>query len=131
MITIKRLLFGIVVLLLTSCASTVKFPISSVTPAAEITAKMTQDKHKNFVIEVTAYNMASADRLDPPKNNYIVWIVSENNGTMNIGQLTIKNGEKSYLKTSTPFKVKEIFITAEDESDISYPSGTEISRTTF
>ncbi|MEO6167998.1 MAG: hypothetical protein ABIO46_15015 [Chitinophagales bacterium] len=129
--TIKGLLFGTVVLFLTSCASTAKFPVSSVTPAAEITATMKEDKNKNFVIEVTARNMASADRLNPPKNNYIVWIVTENNDTNNIGQLINKNAKKSYLKTSTPFNVKEIFITAEEEGNISYPSGIEISRTKF
>jgi len=129
--TLKKILFGAIVLFLTSCASTAKFPVSTVTPAAEITAKMKEDKNKNFVIEVTANNMASADRLSPPNSNYIVWIVTENNGTKNIGQLINKNAKKSYLETSTPFSVKEIFITAEDKSDISYPSGVEISRTSF
>ncbi len=129
--TLKGLLLGAVVLILTSCASTAKFPVSSVTPAAEITAKMKQDKNKNYVIEVTGRNMASANRLNPPKNNYIVWIVTDKNGTKNIGQLINKNAKKSYLKTSTPFSVKEIFITAEDQGDISYPSGIEISRTKF
>ncbi|SDC83427.1 hypothetical protein [Williamwhitmania taraxaci] len=129
--TINKLVFGAVVLCLVSCASTAKFPVSSVTPAAVITAEMKQDKNKNYVIEVTAKNMASADRLNPPKNNYIVWIVTENNGTVNIGQLINKNAKKSYLKTTTPFKVSEIFITAEEQGDISYPSGIEISRTHF
>ena len=129
--TIKVLLFATVVLFLTSCASTARFPISSVTPAAQITSKMKKDKNKNYVIEVKAKNLASANRLDPPKNNYVVWIVTENNGTMNIGRLSNKNAKKSILKTSTPFAVREIFITAEDQGDITYPSGVEISRTHF
>lgn len=127
----KKKLFGAVVLLLVSCGTTAKFPVSSVTPAAEITAKMKQDKNKNYVIEVTARNLSSADRLNPPMNNYIVWIVTEENGTKNIGQLLNKNAKKSYLKTSSPFYVKEIFITAEEEGNISYPSSFEISRTSF
>jgi hypothetical protein len=129
--TARNLFFGAVVLFLTSCVSTAKFPVSSVTPAAEIIAKMKQDKNKNNVIEVTALNMASADRLTPPKSNYVVWIETENNGIKNIGRLTNKNAKKASLKTSTPFTVKEIFITAEEQDDISYPSGTEISRTRF
>ncbi|MFZ2432471.1 MAG: hypothetical protein WA143_12540 [Lutibacter sp.] len=56
-----------VFLFLTSCATTAKFPVSSVTPAAEITAKKTQDSNKNYVIEVVAKNLASADRVDPTK----------------------------------------------------------------
>jgi hypothetical protein len=129
--TLKKKFLGVVVLFFISCASTTKFPISDVIPAAKISAKMNQDKNKNSVIEVTARYMASADRLDPPKNNYIVWIETENNGIKNIGQLINKNPRKSYLQTSTPFTVKEIFITAEEQGDISYPSGIEISRTTF
>ncbi|RDI57630.1 hypothetical protein [Flavobacterium glaciei] len=129
--TIKKAFVGTIALFLTSCASTAKFPVSSVTPAAEIVAKMKKDKNDNAVIVVTAKNLASADRLNPPKNNYVVWIVTEDNGTKNIGQLMNKNANKSVLTTSTPFKVKEIYITAEEQGNISYPSGIEISRTSF
>jgi 3-methyladenine DNA glycosylase AlkC len=120
-----------VILFLTSCATTAKFPVSSVTPAAEITAKKSQDKNKNYVIEVVAKNLASADRVDPSKKNYSVWFVTDNNGTKNAGQLIIKNAKRASLKTSTPYDVKEIFITAEDQGDYSYPVGVEISRTSF
>ena len=34
---------------------------------AEITAKKTQDSNKNYVIEVVAKNLASADKVDPSK----------------------------------------------------------------
>ena len=128
---VKSLLFVAVILFLTSCASTAKFPVSTVTPAAVITAKMKHDKNKNYVIEITAKNLASPERLNPPKNNYVVWIVTENNGTINIGKLDSKNAKKSNLETTTPFKVEEIFITAEDQGDVSYPSGFEISRAKF
>lgn len=127
----KSVFFVALVALMTSCASTVKFPVSSVTPAAEISAKMKQDDNKNSVIEVTAKNMASAERLDPPMKNYVVWILTDDDRTVNIGQLQNKNAKKSYLKTSTPFHVREIFITAEEQGAITYPSGIEITRTKF
>lgn len=129
--TLKRVLFGAVVLFLTSCATPAKFPISSITPAAEITATMKKDKNENFAIVVTAKYLASPNRLTPPKNIYVVWVDTESNGTINIGQLTIQNGQKTQLKTSTPFNVKDIYITAEDYGSITYPAGFEISRTTF
>jgi CBS domain-containing protein len=128
---LQNIITGAIILFLTSCSSTAKFPISSVTPAAEIVAKMKQDKNNNAVIEIIARNLASANRLNPPKNNYVVWIVTEDNGTKNIGQLMNNNGNKSILKTSTSFKVKEIYITAEEQGNISYPMGIEISRTSF
>ena len=116
---------------MTSCASTAKFPVSSTVPAADITATKKQDKHKNYVIELTARNLAEANRLNPPKNNYSVWIIVDNGVTKNVGQLTNKNAKKAVLKTLTPFNVKEIFITAEEQGDLTYPAGVEISRTTF
>ena len=129
--SLKNLILGAIVLVLASCASTAKFPVSNIIPAAEITAKMKQDDNKNYVIEVTAKNMASANRLNPPKKTYVVWIVTDNKVVKNIGQLSIKNAKKSTLQTTTAFKVKEIFITAEEEGAISEPKGIEISRTKF
>ena len=128
---IKSLVIIGVIALLTSCASTAKFPVSTVTPAAQITAEMKQDKNNNYVIGVTANHLAEAGRLTPPRNNYSIWIVVDNGMVKNAGQLTMKNAKKASLKIITPFIVKEIFITAEDQGDLTYPAGTEISRTTF
>jgi biopolymer transport protein ExbD len=125
----RNVLLVATLLFLTSCASITKFPVSSTLPAAEITAKTKQDKNKNYTIEVTAKHLASPDRLNPPKSNYNVWIVTEENGTMNLGMLTNKNAKTAVLKTKTPFKVIEIFITAEDQGNNSSPNGIEISRT--
>ena len=126
-----KVLFVVVLAFLTSCASIAKFPVSNFVPAAEIIAKKTQDKNKNYVIEVIAKNLASADRIEPSKKNYNVWIVTENNGTKNAGMLANKNAKKASLKTATPFNVREIFITAEEQGDYSYPMGIEIARTSF
>ena len=128
---IKSLLIIGVIALLTSCTSTTKFPVSAVTPAAQITAEMKQDKNNNNLIEVTANNLAEASRLDPPRNNYSVWIVTDNGMVKNVGQLTNRNAKKASISITTPFNVREIFITAEDQGDLSYPAGVEISRTTF
>ena len=83
------------------------------------------------MVEVTAKNLAEASRLSPPRSNYNVWIVTENGVTKNIGQLTNRNARMASLKTVTPFDVREIFITAENQGDLSYPSGAEITRTTL
>ncbi len=45
--------------------------------------------------------------------------------------LVNKNAKTATLKTSTPFDVKEIFITVEVQGDYSYPLGIEIARTSF
>lgn len=129
--TIKHVVAGVFMVLLTSCVSSATFPTSVITPAAEIVAKTKTDKNKNTIIEVTAKNLASAERLSPPRASYVVWISTEDNGTKNLGQLNSKNGRKAVLKATTPFKVKEIYITAEDQGNISFPAGIEISRTSL
>lgn len=120
-----------VVILVASCSSMAKFPVSSTVPAAEISAKKKMDINKNYVIELKAVNLAEASRLDPPMKNYSVWIVVDNGTTKNIGQLINNNAKTAILKTTTPFNVDEIFITAELTGDLSYPQGVEISRTSF
>ncbi|MDY0098129.1 MAG: hypothetical protein RBR81_02910 [Bacteroidales bacterium] len=125
----RNLLFVLAMLLAVSCASTVKFPLSSVAPAADITAVKKTDKHNNFTINVTAKNLASVDRIAPSKKTYVVWVSTKNEGIKNIGQLNVRNAKTSSLKTLTAFDFDEVIITAEEQGDIMYPSGTEISRT--
>ena len=125
----KNLIISAVVMfLLTSCSSTTKFPISSVTPGAVITADVKKNKSNNFTVAVNAKNLASAERLSPPKKTYVVWIETNDKGLVNIGQLQGKNDRSSSLETLSSFEPLGIVITAEDEGSVSYPSGIEITR---
>lgn len=124
--TILTLFTGI--FLIFSCATTSEFPVSDITPAASIKASKNKDNNGNYKISVVANNLSSAERLSPPKKVYVVWITTSQNGTKNIGQLKNKNAKKATLQTVTSFEPKDIFITAEEEGNISYASGPEISR---
>lgn len=127
--TLKGLCAILLIATLVSCASTAKFPVSSTVPAATISAKKTMDNNKNVRLEITARNLASPERLNPSGRNYSVWVVTKENEVNNVGQLMIKNVKKSTFKTSTPFDFDEIFITVENQGDLKYPTGIEISRT--
>ena len=127
--TLNYLLTLLFVLTLSSCATTSKFPVSSTAPAADISAKKKTDSNKNITLEITSRNLASPDRLNPSGKNYSIWIVTKEYGVKNAGQLMIKNAKKSTFKTTTPFDFDEIFITVENQGDLKYPTGTEISRT--
>ena len=125
----KKILVSIVVMfLLTSCATVTKFPVSNVVPSADIIAKIKKDKQNNFEITIIANYLASAERLSPPKKTYVVWFVNKENGVNNSGQLKNENAKKNTLKTLSSFEPLEIFITAEDEGTVTYPTGIEISR---
>jgi len=126
---IKNFVGTILLVILTACSSNSKFPVSTSTPAADITAKKGKDKQKNYTLEITADNLAKADRLNPAGNNYSVWIVTTDNVVKNVGQLNVENGKKTTFKTTTPFDFDQVFITVENQGDLNYPKGIEISRT--
>jgi hypothetical protein len=127
--TTRNLLVFALLVVLGSCATTSKFPVSSIVPAADISAKKTTDKNNNITLEITAKNLASPDRISPAGNNYSIWVVTRDFGIKNVGQLTIRNAKKTSFKTLTPFDFNEVIITVENQGDLMYPAGTEISRT--
>jgi hypothetical protein len=128
---IKKGSFFALLLLLTACATTAKFPTSSITPAADIVATKKVDKNGNYNVSITAKNLASPNRLDPQKSVYIAWVLTESGDARNIGRLINKNAKTATLETLTPFGFTVLFITAEGQADVSYPKGVEISRVTF
>lgn len=121
-------IIGSIALFISACSNTTRFPVSSVAPAAEITAKTKYDEYNNKIITVNARNLASPDRVDPSSSAYVIWAESERNEIRNLGQLKNKNAEKATLTTITPFEVKELFITAEPDGAVLQPSGTEVAR---
>ena len=124
----KTLLFLPLIIALSSCNVFVKFPISDITPAADILAKKGTDNQKNFTLEIVAENLAKAERLNPPGKNYIVWVQTKDVGIKNVGQLTVDNSKKTTFSATTPFDFYEVFITVEDQGDLTYPRGIEIGR---
>lgn len=112
-----------------ACSSKSNFPVSSTTPAANISAKKSVDKQNNYVLEITAENLADSERLNPPGSNYSVWIKTKEHGIRNVGQLNVSNAKKTSFKTLTPYDFDEVFITVENQGDLTYPRGVEISRT--
>ena len=96
------------ILLATSCARKMSFVTSPVVPAAKGHVKIKSDKNKNHTIEMSFSNLAPVEKLTPPRKVYVVWMVTENNGSKNIGQLNSSSGMlssslKASLKTSTAF----------------------------
>lgn len=117
-----------------SCASSAKFQNSAVVPAAEGTVKVKKDRNKNYIIKVDIYNLAGVERLQTSKLTYVVWMVSGEQATKNIGRLTSKSARfskslKASLETISSAKPNRIFITAEDDGTVQYPNG-EIILTT-
>lgn len=121
-------------LALGSCSTKLNFLNSTVVPAAKGVVKISKDANKNYSINVKVTNLAEPSRLQPQKKLYLVWSVTKDNVTKNIGQLNSRRGFfssslEAELKTVSPFKPNHVFITAENDSDIRIPIGTVVLTT--
>ena len=107
-------------------AKKVKFLNSSVVPAARGYVKITRDKNLNYAINISISNLAEVFRLEPSKLNYIVWMVTDDASTLNMGKINSTTGFLSKklmakFENVTSLKPIQIFITAEDDPSRQYP----------
>lgn len=131
-------LFGFIAVLIllssTACSTKAAFLTSVVVPAARGEVKVTRDNNDNYVIELEIVNLAEPERLEPPKKLYVVWMVTEQKMTQNIGQIessssTFSSKLKADFKTSSASKPVKIFLTAEDDASVRYASSTVVLST--
>lgn len=125
---------AVMVFFLGSCASSEKFMASSVVPAAEGTATVSKDKNENYAIDIKIINLADPQKLDPSRNHYVVWLLTDDNETKNIGQITVSQKTISKklvasFKSVSPNKPKKIFITSEDDVQVDRPGSPVILST--
>ena len=114
------------ILILGSCGKKISFLHSTVVPGAEGLVKIKQDNNNNYALDIAVFNLARANDLTPPKNTYVVWMETEENGVQNIGQINSSSGllskaMKASLQSSVPYKPTKLFITAEDEGNLQHP----------
>lgn len=136
--TLKKsiLAFSAIVLVLSfvSCSKNVAFQISSAVPAAQGNVTVKKDNNKNYLIKIKISNLAEVNRLEPSRNFYVVWMETDEAVIKNIGQIKSDSGFmssklKASFETVTSFKPEKIFITAEDNADITTP-GTQLILST-
>ncbi len=112
--------------LLFSCGKKLSFSNSTVVPGAESSIRIKKDKNKNYSIRIKINHLTEARNLRPSKSTYVAWIET-NRGIKNIGQLRSSSGLfsktlKASLETVTSFEPTKVFVTAEDDSRVQYPS---------
>lgn len=117
-----------------SCSRKLHFTNSGIAPAAEGFVKIKKGNNRNYNIEIKIVNLAPSTNLNPAKKTYVVWMVKENNETVNIGQLYSSahfpsKMLRATLKTVSAFHSVNYFITAEDDGSISYPGNLTILKT--
>lgn len=125
---------GLFVVSVSSCATQMNFVTSTVVPAAEGSIKVDKDDNGNYDLRLNVKRLAEPKRLQPAKSLYVVWMTTDKDGVKNLGQLKSVTGfftdaQTASLRTVTPFKPKQIFVTAEDEVNVSNP-GSQVVLTT-
>jgi hypothetical protein len=115
-------------------AKKVVFLSSSVVPAARGYIRVTRDTDENYIIQVRISNLAEVNRLQPSKQVYVVWMVTDREITNRLGQI---NSSTTFLSTKLKASFKKvssskpikIFITAEQDADTQTPDEQVILST--
>ncbi len=110
----------IVTAFLSACASKTVFKTSKVVPAAEGEVRVKELKNGNYSIDVSVMNLASPEKLSPSREVYVVWNVGKE-GKYNIGRLSMDEEMNGKLSTESPYEVVKIYISAENDSQVSKP----------
>ena len=115
-------------------AKKIGFLSSSIVPAARGYVKVKRDIYENYLIQVKISNLAEVNRLQPSKQAYVVWMITDHEITVNIGQIISSTTflstklKASFQKVSSSKPIK-IFITAEDEAGAQSPNEQVILTT--
>ena len=117
-----------------SCTPNMKFLTSSIVPAATGEVKVKKDKNENYAIDVNILNLAEPQKLTPAKDKYIVWMEDGKNPVKKLGQIDTSSGMlskamKASLSATSVAEPSKIFITAEDNAEVNYPTGQIILTT--
>jgi hypothetical protein len=98
-------------------------------PAAQGTIHTDKDRNGNTKVEVEVKHIATPQKLTPPHQYYEVWVQDRSGQPQALGELRV-NGDDAAgsVKGTTPAKVFDVFITAEDQRNPTAPSGPEILR---
>jgi hypothetical protein len=129
-ISLKGLLFLVVLLLFASCSKNFDFKKSAIVPAARGDVNVKKDKNNNYNIRLELSFLAEPERLNPPKKYYIVWLSSNDNEIpINIGQIVGTSKLHVKFETVSSSKPSKIFVTAEEDSSTQYPSNFVVLET--
>lgn len=105
------------------CASApLMFENSSVLPAADPRATISQDENLNHLVEIQVEHMAQASRLSPPRMVYVVWAEGEEGRILPLGQLRVNEDRKGAFRGVTALDRFRILISAEVDPQASHPS---------
>jgi hypothetical protein len=126
----------VAIIALTSCGKKITFLPSTVAPGAKGAVKITRDDNDNYVIKLQVRDLVKAEKLQPRKDDYVVWVETQENRAQHLGKLQSSKSlfsrtRKGALKTATPAKPVRVFVTAEDNGTPQFPGEVILTTKLF
>ncbi len=101
----------------------VRMAVAERMPATEGTVMATRGENDNTAIEVRVRHLASPEKIAAEATTYVVWARAEGNGApQNLGALQVNKELQGTLRTVTPLRTFDLFITAEPSPTVKQPS---------
>ncbi|MBO0951024.1 hypothetical protein [Fibrella forsythiae] len=124
----------IITVVVSACAQKMSFMPSTIVPAATGQVEVKKDRNSNYGITINVLNLAKPQRLSPSKETYVVWMETDRKAAQKVGQINPATGLfskalKGSLSTTSVTEPTRIFISAEDNIDVQYPTGQVVLTT--
>jgi len=111
-------------------ARDVRMTASSAVPAAQAKVDIDKDRNGNFKLKLEARHLANPANLSPAAIGYVVWIQARDKAPENQGMLKVNKDLNGKFETTTHYEAFDVFVTAENNANVSSPGGTEVLRGT-
>jgi hypothetical protein len=126
-----RILTGLLALLLSvpMFARDDKMISRGLDPGARGTIHTDKDDNGNTKVKVEVEHTATPQQLNPPHQYYLVWIQESGQPAKLVGELRVdRDHANGSVEGTTPAKVFDVFVTAEDQTNTQTPSSAELLR---
>lgn len=101
---------------------------TGVAPAAEGKVITSTDRNGNTQVEVQVKHLATPEKLTPPRQAYLIWVQPRGKAPELLGVLRVNDKLEGSLTATTPYKVFDISVTAEDTPHPETPSDTMVLK---
>lgn len=129
------LLFGLM-LLISSCGTettVLRLQNSPSVPAAQGTVEVSEGDQGQTQLDIRVNYLAKPGQVTPGARVYVVWVrpVSATGlvAAQNVGAFDVDDDLQGEMKTETPLRYFNVFITAEPNADVTVPTGNEVLST--
>lgn len=116
-------------LLVAACsAATFHLGRSSQIPAAEGKVNLRHTSDGNTEIKLAVKHLAPPARIEPTSSIFVVWVrgLESEAQPQNVGALRVDKKLNGKLRTTTPLRAFDLFITAEGTPTVTAPTSAEL-----